>query len=99
MTRNKKGAILLHIEGPDVQGIFETLTETTALAKLTEHFKPQKDISFECHNFQQVDQELGEMTDHFVPHLKCLVKSYEYDNPGDMIHDQIVDKCSSTHLQ
>ena len=100
----QKRAIVLHLAGTDVQEIFETLTETgddyvTALAKLTEHFEPQKNISFERHNFRQAVQESGETIDHYVTRLKYLVKSCEYDNPDDMIRDQIVDKCSSNRLR
>ena len=100
----QKRAIVLHLAGTDVQEIFETLTETgddyvTALAKLTEHFEPQKNISFERHNFRQAVQESGETIDRYVTRLKYLVKSCEYDNPDDRIRNQVVDKCSSNRLR
>ena len=48
--QKQKRAVLLHLAGPDVQEIFETLPDTgddykTALEKLNEYFKPKKKYS------------------------------------------------------
>ena len=56
--KKRQRALLLHLAGPEVQEVFETLTETgddydTALAKLDAYFKPQKNIPFERHTFRQ----------------------------------------------
>ena len=49
--KKQRGAVLLHLAGPEVQRVFETLSGTgddhaTALAKLTEYFEPKKNIPF-----------------------------------------------------
>ncbi len=55
--QKQKRAILLHLAGPEVQEIFETLPDTgddykTALEKLNEHFNPCKNIAVERHVFR-----------------------------------------------
>ena len=71
----RKGAVLLHLAGPEVQDIFLTLTNTgdtheTALAKLTGYFTPKKNIPFERHLFRQVSKEPGE--------LNLLLQGFEH---------------------
>ena len=51
-NKKQKHAVLLHLAGPEVQTIFETLSDTgkdynAALAKLNENFVPKKNVPFE----------------------------------------------------
>ena len=54
-TRDEqKRALLLHVSGEEVQGLFETLTDTGttyahAIDKLNAYFAPKKNIAFERH--------------------------------------------------
>ena len=98
--KKQRRAVLLHLAGPEVQTVFETLSETgddyaTALAKLTEYFEPKKNIPFERHLFCQAAQVPTENMYSYVTHLRSLAKSCEYDNVYEMIRDQVVDKHSS----
>ncbi|CAB4007708.1 Retrovirus-related Pol poly from transposon opus, partial [Paramuricea clavata] len=102
--KKQQRAILLHLAGPEVQDIFETLEDTgndldTAIAKLTSYFEPQKNIPFERHNFRQTTQLQGETIEQLAIRLKHQVKFCKYGNPNDMIRDQIIEHCSSSRLR
>ena len=96
-------SLFLHLAGPEVQDIFETLEDTgtdldTALTKLTAYFEPHN-FPFERHNFRQTNQLQGETIEQYAIRLKHQVKFCEYDNPDDMIRDQIIEQCLSTRLR
>ena len=100
----RKRAVLLHFAGPEVQDIFLTLTDTgvtyeTALAKFTEYFTPKKNIPFERHLFRQVSQEPGESIESFATRLQTRAKSCAFENVGEAVRDQIVEKCCSSKLR
>ena len=102
--KKQRRALLLHLAGPEVQTVFETLSGTgddyaTALAKLTEYFEPKKNIPFERHMFSQAAQGPTESIDSYVTRLRSLAKSCEYDKVDDMIRDQVVDKCASNSFR
>jgi hypothetical protein len=78
--QKEKRAVLLHLAGPDVQEIFETLPNTgddykTALEKLNEYFHPKRNIPFERHVFRQASQQPDESMDVFVTRLRTLSKT------------------------
>ena len=102
--KKQQRAILLHLAGPEVQDIFETLEDTgndldTAITKLTAYFEPRKNIPFERHNFRQTKQLQGETIEQFAIRLKHQVKFCEYSSPDDMIRDQIIEQCLSSRLR
>ena len=102
--KKQQRAVFLHLAGPEVQDIFETLEDTgtdldTVLTKLTAYFEPHKNIPFERHNFQQTNQLQGETIEQYAIRLKHQVKFCEYDNTDDMICDQIIKQCLPTHLR
>ena len=73
--KKQQRAVLLHLAGPEVQDIFETLEDTgndldTAITKLTAYFQPQKNIPFERHNFRQTTQLQGETIEQYAIRLK-----------------------------
>ena len=103
--KKRQRALLLHLAGPEVQEVFETLTETgddydTALAKLDAYFKPEKNIPFERHTFRQATQNPSETMDAYVTRLKRLVQTCDYGTLADeMIRDQVLETCYSTRLR
>ena len=102
--KKQQRALLLHLAGPDVQEIFETLSDTgddykTALDKLNVYFEPQKNISFERHTFRQASQQQQEPITDYVTRLKTLAATCEFPNKEEMIRDQVVDKCYSAKLR
>ena len=59
--QKQKRSILLHLAGPKIQEIFETLTDTaddckTAIEKLDAHFKSCTNMAFERYVFRQATQ-------------------------------------------
>ena len=104
--KTQKRALLLHLAGPEVQQIFDTLADTgnsndfdTAVEKLNEYFKPKKNISFERHQFRLQKQKYDETVQEFCTRLKQMSLSCEFTNTDEMIRDQIVEKCCSTDLR
>ena len=103
--QKQKRAVFLHLAGPDVQEIFETLPNTgddykTALEKLNEYFQPKKNIPFGHHVFRQASQQPDESTDAFVTRLRTLSKTCDFGEQTDeAIRDQVIDKCVSKELR
>ena len=65
-------ALLLHYSGPEVDEIFDTLENTgekkdykTAVEKLTAHFNPQVNTTYEVYDFTKAQQNEGESLDSF----------------------------------
>lgn len=97
----QKRALLLHVSGTEVQDVFESLGDTgttfdAAVQKLTDYFRPKKNVAFERHLFRQARQEHGETMDNFIGRLSKLSVSCDFPQKEDMIRDQIIDQCRST---
>ena len=83
ITEDKqKRALLLHYGGSEVDEIFDTLQDVgedkdykKVVEKLTAHFSPQVDATYEVYNFRQVKQKDGETLDSFHPCLRSLEKT------------------------
>ena len=97
---------MLHLSGPAVQDIFETLPDTagaddyaTACDKLKEYFTPKKNLSFETHEFRQITQGPHESMDSFVARLRKCAECEFGDLQTRMIQDQILDKCANPKLR
>jgi len=104
--KTQKRALLLHLVGPEVQQIFETLDNTgrdndfdTAVEKLNGYFKPKKNVTFERHKFNSEEQKSDESVQDFATRLKQLALTCEFDDGNERIRDQIVQKCTSTVLR
>ena len=103
--QKQKRAVLLHLAGPDVQEIFETLPNTgddykTALEKLNEYFQPKRNIPFVRHVFRKASQQPDESMDVFVTRLRTLSKTCAFGEQTDeAIRDQAIDKCVSKELR
>ena len=104
MDKKCQRAMLLYLAGPEVQEVFETLTDTgddydTVLEKLDAYFKPQKNVPFEHHTFRQAAQDPSETMNAYVTRLKRLVQTCDYGTLSDeMIRNQVLKKCHSTCL-
>ena len=102
--KKQQHALLLHLAGPDMQEIFETLSDTgddynTALEKLNAYFEPQKNIYFECHSFRQASQQQQEPITDYVMRLKTLAATCEFPNKEEIIHDSWSTKCYTAKLR
>ena len=68
----QKRAVFLHNGGPEVDEIFGTLQDDgedkdyeKAVEKLTTHFSPWVNVTYEVYNFRQAKQKDGETLDCF----------------------------------
>ncbi|MES9903104.1 MAG: hypothetical protein ABW168_10515 [Sedimenticola sp.] len=100
----QKRALLLHIAGPEIQDVFETFddqgsTFTDAAAQLSTYFAPKKTISYERHVFHQEKQHDEETIDNYIVRLSKLAISCEFPDKNDMVRDQVVNTCKSSHLR
>ena len=103
----QKRELLLHCAGPDVQDIFEMLTEgdlntfETALAALNGYFTPHRNTSYNRHIFRQAKQQEDETVSQYVTRLRTLAKdcAFPADQLPDFIRDQVIDNCRSKHLR
>lgn len=102
----QKRALLLHLGGPEVQDIFETLDVGGTAFKdaekaLDDYFVKKKNVAFERHVLRQAMQNSQETMDNFITRLRQLIVSCEYpaDQKNDIIRDQVIEKCKSQRLR
>ena len=104
----RKRALLLHYVGPEVDEIFDTLSDTgddndyaTAVEKLNGYFSPQTNIAYEVYNCRQTKQKDGKSLDSFHTRLRQLAKTCEFGDIDKEIkeHTCIILTCSSTSLR
>ena len=93
----RKRARLLHNSGPGVDEIFDTLQDVgedkdyeKAVEKLTAHFSPRVNVTYEVYNFRQAKQEDGETLYCFHARLRSLAKTCDFANPDKEIKGQII---------
>ena len=103
----QKKPLLLHCAGSDVQDIFSTITDPgpvgeedteyqKAMRTLDAYFKPQVNMPFERHVFQQAKQDKDETIDQYMTRLCQLAESCIFGETKDeQIQDQFIDKCRS----
>ena len=104
--KKRKRHVLLHVAGEEVQDVFDTLTETgddydTAIDKLNSYFKQKSSVTYERHVFRCTGQDSEETISHYVTRLKKLARTCDFDkySADEAIKDQVIDKCTSSHLR
>lgn len=84
----RKGALLLHLAGTEVQVIFGKLEEKEVVVNTHTFFTPQKNIPYENHAFRQIEQAQGESADNYVSRLKTIAARCEFgENKDDVKRD------------
>ena len=104
--KTQQRALLLHMAGPQVQEIFETLTDTgndedfkTAVDKLTAYFMPKKSLEYEIYVFRKSRQAADETLDQYHTRLRKLATTCESGDVDREIKTQIIQSCISTRLR
>ena len=104
--KTQQRALLLYMAGPQVQEIFETLTDTgndddfkTAVEKLTEYFMPKKNLAYEVYVFRQARQSPDEALDQYHTRLRKLATTCEFVDGEREIKTQIIQSCLSSRLR
>ena len=97
-AKQRRRVMLPHLAGPDVQEIFNTLTETgdatdynRAVEALNAYFVPQVNSTFARQTFHQISQKPGETVQQF----DCDFGT-DVDN---QIRDKVLNKCTSTYIK
>ena len=98
----QKCALLLHYSGPEVdtlEGTGEDKDYKTAVEKLTAHFNPQLNSTYEVFNFRKAQQNEGKSLDSFHTRLRTLAKTCEFADANKEIKEQIILSCKSNALR
>ena len=87
---SQKRSLLLHIAGPEVQEVFDTLTDTgtrfdEAVNKLNAHFKPCTNVTYQRHVFRKEEQKDSESITQYVVRLKKLADTCKFGNIQDNV--------------
>ena len=92
--------------GLELQEVYYTLVEETEEKTFTEcvqildgQFATQINITFERHLFRQLEQKTNESVDQFVSRLRMKTATCQFENEGEAIRDQLIDKCKNPSLR
>ena len=96
---------MLYLGGQQVRNIYNTYEDTdktfeSCQTLLSDHFKLQKNLSFERFKFHGAKLLPGENARSYITRLKKLVKSCDFDqySPEDALVDHFINTCDSTTL-
>ena len=99
----RRRSLLLHLAGPDVEKIFETIPdngeEKDYDVAATKYFARKKNIVYEIHLFRKAQQRQGETVDQFYTRLCQLAKTCEFADEKHEIKIQLIERCSSTRVR
>ncbi|KAF6030125.1 hypothetical protein EB796_011565 [Bugula neritina] len=102
----QKKALLLNMAGKEAQDIFEVLPAgeganeyARAMAALDTHFTPKTNIPYERSVFCRTELTSGETITNYITRLRQLAITCEYDDVDNVIRDQVIEKCKSSHLR
>ena len=102
----RKRALMLYLGGLEVRNIYDTYVDTdktfeSTQALLSDHFKLQKNVSFERFKFNSNKLLHGENARSYITRLKKLAKSCDFDqySPEDALVDHFISTCDSTTLR
>lgn len=113
MLNEKKKSWLLHYAGVKVQSIYYSLPSSSkeskrssryqyrkTVEKLTDHFAPKQNTSYERHVFRKLSQNKNERIDCFVMRLRNQADRCEFGSRVDEnIKDQVTSSCYSDSLR
>lgn len=113
MPVDKKKTWLLHYAGPKVQSIYYNLPGSSkkskrsaktqyrkVVEKLTNHFAPKRNTSYERNVFRSMSQRKDERIDSFVMRLRTQANRCEFGRQIDEnIKDQVTSLCWSGSLR
>ena len=111
VTNNEqKKALLLHLAGPEIQDLFETLPEGVgeedqnayeiAVSRLNTYFTPKRNLTYERHVFRTIKQSPGDSIDKFITNLRKQSSFCEFGTQVEQnIKDQLVSGCKDNLLR
>lgn len=104
ITQREKRNQLLHLGGPDLQDIFDSLPEVNsvphvspdppfydvAIEQLDAHFQPSRRRTYERHIFRQISQQQGERFNDFVMKLRVQANRCDFDQEGTSVLESMI---------
>ena len=103
--KKQKLALLLHLGGKDLREIYKTVKEendeyASVKEKLTNYFRPKKNITYERYVFKSTTQNPDESTASYLTRLKSVAENCDYGtNAKSEIRDHFIFTCLSTSLK
>ena len=81
--KKQKLALLLHLGGKDLREIYKTVKEendeyASIKEKLTNYFRPKKNITYERYVFKSTTQNPDESTASYLTRLKSVAENCDY---------------------
>ena len=106
-TKQRRRALMLHLAGPDVQQIFETLPSTgsadhfqKAVDALNTYLVPKTNVAYARHMFRRCVQNPDESVQQFATRLRQLASDCDYGTEKDnQIRDEIIYKVRSDSIR
>lgn len=103
-SQREKRNQLLHLGGPDLQDIFDSLPEVNnvphvspdppfydvAIEQLDAHFQPSRRRTYERHIFRQISQQQGERFNDFVMKLRVQANRCDFDQEGTSVLESMI---------
>ena len=99
-----KRAIFLHVAGPEVQSLLESLEEDDSITDefgraknaLDMYFKPRKNKRYQRFLFTQISQGSDESLDAFLSRLRHQARQCEFSDIDDRLLDQLILHCKNS---
>ena len=101
----QKVALLLHLGGENLREIYKTLKEDNdkfdaVKTKLTNYFKPKKNVTYERYILKSTVQEKDESSSSYITRLKSLAQTCEFGAQRDAeVRDHFIFTCHSKSLK
>ena len=97
-------AALLHLSGMEMREIYKTLkqdddTYETICPKLTDYFRPHKNLTYERSQFKQATQNMDECVTSYITRLMNLPLHCEFQNQDEETKDTFVATCHDINLK
>ena len=107
VVKQRRRALLLHLAGPDVQDVFQTLPDTgevtdyaKAVTALNTYFVPKVNSAYARQTFHKLCQETGETVQQFSTRLRRTARDCGFQADTDnQIRDAILNKCTSSYVR
>ena len=99
-----KKVVLLYLSGREIRDIYKNLKQDddaceTICQKLTNYFRPHKNLTYECFRFKQALQNMGKCVTSYITRLKNLALHCEFENQDEEMKDTFVATCHDINLK
>ena len=101
-AEGRKKAVLLHLLGPELQAVYDTLPApegvtgdwSICIAKLKAHLAPERSAVADRLAFKRLKMGPGELFDQFLGRLRQAAARCGFAQPDDALRDQLIAGCT-----